>query len=468
MQRRRFLSVAVGALAGISGCGSDPPTTTVRASTTSKPTTSTEPMTVSETDAGLKASIETDRYLIRSFAQNKDQRAIEPEDITPLNELSDPLRSALEAALEGGFETDEVGEKLLAGIDRFRHFGAGHLFEPYFSVNGIPYVFDPSVPEFVASLDRDVEDAGPDKTITGDDLEGLAEPAQDFVRTLGAYGTMVARDEYRISVVPPSVEALLDRYDYVRDPSGVGRIDTERLDPGPPYRIHTHELTLDDIWGRPVHCLGSLPPDLREFVNAVVASDRRSLVYPAFRTEHRTDDLPAGYDQHLGQDQGPGSGPYVEIDGTMYAFRLTEIRRDHVPLDVSVRAADSDTFELTVAPSDAGSKPAIDNPIEVQGTWLVPGPLWVHSEGTKHRLDRVETLLKHQEDGESRPITDTETISIPTDNELMAIYRVPTEVPPGTYRAWGLVDVSWVAAESDRPTPQLPFPFKVLLSIPES
>lgn len=468
MQRRRFLSVAVGGLAGISGCGSNPSTTTVPASTTSKPTTSIEPTTVTETDAGLEASIETTRYLVRSFSQNKEQRAIEPDDITPLDEISDPLRSALEAAVEGGFETDEVGEELLAGIDRFRHFGGGHLFEPYFSVNGIPYAFDPTVPEFVASLDMDVEDADSDKTITGDDLEGLAEPAQDFVRTLGAYGTMVARDEYRISVVAPSVEALLDRYDYVRDPSGVGRIVTERLDPGPPYTIHANELTAEDIWGRPVHRLESLPIDLREFVESVVASDRRTLVYPTSRTEYRTNDLPSGYDQHLGPDQGPGSGPYVEIKGTMYAFRVTEIRREHVPLDVSVRAAGSDAFELTVAPSEAGSKPAIDGPIEVESTWSVPGPLWVHSDGTRHRLDRVETVLKHQEDGESRPVTDAETVSIPADNELMAIYRVPAEVPPGTYRAWGLVRVSWVAAESNRRSPTWPFPFKVVLTIPES
>lgn len=464
MHRRRFLSVAVGALTGVAGCSSDGDPSTVRAPTTVEPTTAS-PTPTTEHAPRLAVSIETSRYLVRSSAQDQEQRAIQPDDITPLGDIADPLRSALETAVEGGLETDEVSEELLAGIDRFRHHGGGYSFDPYFSVNGTPYAFEARVPLFVAELDLDVEAPDPDRTVTQDDLDGLAEPAADFVRTLGAYGTMVARDEYRVSVVPSSVEALLEHYDYLRDPGGVGRIVTERVDPGPPYTIHADELTAEEIWGRPVLRADALPGDLRRFVRTVVTSDRRALVYPASRTEYRTDELPAGYDAHLGPDRGPGSGPYVEQGGTMYAFRVTEVRREHVPLGVAVASAGPDAFELTVAPSEAGPKPAVDGPVAVASTWSMPGPLWVHAGEDRHRLDLVEAVIRGPDD-EARFVENAETASIPVGGALSATYRVPPAVPPGTYRAWGLVRVDWVAAESGRPSPTWPFPFQVVLTVP--
>jgi hypothetical protein len=459
MERRRYLSAAAGVLAGLAGCGSGPASTSTRSPTI--PTTAPAP------DASLSVAIDTARYLVRSFAQDQHQRTIEPDEIVPLGDVSDPLRSALEAALEGGYSTEEVGTELLAQIDAFRSRGEGDQFDPYFSVNGTAYAFDTRVPYFEAGL-VDAEDPDPDRTIDQDGLQELAEPARDFVYTIGAFGTNVARVEYRISVVPPSVEDVLERYDYVRDARGVGRISTEQVDPGPPYTIDASELAIEEIWGRPVLAADSLPHDLREFVEAVVTSDRRTLVYPASRTEYRTDDLPAGYDEHLGPSQGPGSGPYVELEGTMYAFRATEVHREHIPLEVSVASAGPDAFELAVAPSQAGSKPAVDGPVEVEATWSVPGPLWVHAGEDRHRLDRVETIITDPAGDDATPVGDEETVSLRPVEELVATYRVPSAVPPGTYRAWGLVNVSWVPADSDRPAPTRPFPFQVVRSVPET
>lgn len=460
MDRRRYLSIAAGALAGLAGCGANPSSTTPGATTSRSPTTT-------EAVPGLEVGIETSRYLVRSFAQDPEWREIEPDDIVPLSDISDPLRSALEAALEGGYSTDEMGTELLADIDAFRSRGGGDQFKPYFGVNGTPYAFDPRIPYFEANLEE-AEDPDPDRTLEQDGLQELAEPARSFAYTIAAFGTNVARVEYRVSIVPPSVEAFLERYDFVRDAVGTGRIVTERVDPGPPYTITASELTASDIWGQPVHHASSLPADLREFVEAVVASDRRTLVYPASRTEYRTDDLPTEYDEHLGPAQSPPSGPLVEVGGTMYDIEAVTVRREHVPLAVSVMPADTDTFELTVATSEAGQKPAIDGPVEVEATWSVPGPLWVHAGEDRHRLDRVETVLRGSAGDDSSPVEDAETVSIPADGELTATYRVPGDVPPGTYRAWGLVYASWRDAESGRPSPTWPFPFKVVLTVPET
>lgn len=126
---------------------------------------------------------------------------------------------------------------------------------------------------------------------------------------------------------------------------------------------------------RPVLGAESLLSDLRRFVEAVITSDRRTLIYPASRTGYRTDNLPAGYEEHLGPDRGPGSSPYVDLEGMMYASRVAEIGREPVPLSVSVASAGSGAFELTTAPSQAGPKPAVDGPVEVASTWSVPVPV---------------------------------------------------------------------------------------------
>lgn len=151
----------------------------------------------------------------------------------------------------------------------------------------------------------------------------------------------------------------------------------------------------------------------------------------------------------------------------MYAFRATEVSREHVPLSVAVSPTGPDGFELTVAPSQTGTKPAVDGPVEVTSPWSVPGPLWVHSGDDRHRLERLDTVLRDPMGNHTRPVEDAESIPIPSDEELAATYRVPPEVPAGTYQAWGLVHAAWVAAESGRPSPTWPFPFQVAMTVPD-
>ena len=460
MHRRRYLAVAAGALAGLAGCGATPPATTTAEPTATRPPTA-------EAAPGLEVSIDTAAYLVHSFAQDQEKRAIERDEIVPLGDVDEPLRSALEAAVEGGYSTADVGDELLAGIDRFRVRGRGDQLRLYVNVDGTPFAFDPTVPVFVATLEE-VEDPDPDRTLDQDEVREFDEPVREFIHTIAAFGTHDARVEYRASAVPPSVEAFLERDYYVRDAVGTGRVVTERVDPGPPYTITASRLTADDIWGRPVLQPESLPADLRAFVETVVASDRRTLVHPHTRTEYRTDDLPPGYEEHLGPAQGPGSGPYVELDGTMYAIRVTDLRREHVPIEVSAAPAGGAAFEVTVAPSEAGQKPAILGPVELKATLAVPGPLWVVAGDDRHRLDRVETVISGPGDDGTTPVGDEETVAVPAEGALTATYRVPSDVGPGTYRAWGLVRASWVDADTNRPSPTWPYPFQVVLTVPET
>lgn len=185
-------------------------------------------------------------------------------------------------------------------------------------------------------------------------------------------------------------------------------------------------------------------------MKTVVKSERRKLVYPASRTEYRTDNLLAEYNEYLSSDQGPGSGPYVEIDGTMYAYRTTEIHREHIPIDVSAASGGSDAFELTIAPSHAGTKPAFEGPVEVASAWSIPGPLWIHAVGNRHQLDHVETVVKTSSDEGPRPVESRESVSLTGDSELLATYRMPDKLPPHTFRAW--VGTRFVGGRRVKPT----------------
>ena len=222
MHRRDFLAATAGGVSWLAGCGAwgrGPGTDTPRSS----PPGTTGRGTRDESDR-IDVALETSRYLVRAFEQRPAERAIDREDVVPASDLPDDLRNALRSARDGGYETEAVSEELLAGIDRFRHNGRGYRFEPYVSLDGTPYAFDPTVPVFLARLDLGVDDPDPGRTVGHDDLERFDDPVRDFVRTMAAYTAESPRDEYRVSVVPPSVRAFLDRYEYVRDPEDVGRI----------------------------------------------------------------------------------------------------------------------------------------------------------------------------------------------------------------------------------------------------
>lgn len=466
MNRRRYLGLVTGLVAGVAGCGGNESPQPATVNTPSPVPVTRSP---SPTPTGVTAEIELSSYLVKAFGQSPEQRAIDPDEVVPLAELDAPVREALEAAIDGGYTTDSVSEALLAGIDQFREFGGGHRFRPFVSYDGLPYAFEPSVPVFSARLDTDVEEPEPDRTAGPDELDRFAEPVQDFIRVLGAFSVQVTRDEYRISVLPDAVSAFLDAYDYIRDPTGVGRIVTDRLDPGPPYTISARRLTPADRWGRPVIPATSLPPALRDFVATVVASDRRAPIHFPQESEYRTGEVPPAYFDRLGREQGPGSGPYVTLDGTNYAIRVTEIRRELMPVTVSASSVGDRSFSVAVRPSDAGSKPAIEGGLELETRGALPSVLWILTDSDRVLLecDAYEDLRwtdPEGSDGPERRVGNVVRTEIPSDGEVRATYRVPEAVPGGTYHAWGMVMVKWTA--DGRRYPSLPYPFQVEVVVP--
>lgn len=449
MDRRQYLRFVAGAVSGLAGCATGHPPG--GSDTTATPT-----------GASIEVGLETFRYLVWSYAKPREHRTIRPDEITPVTEVPEPLRSVLRAATTGGYETDEVSLDLLAAIDRFREYGYRYHFEPYVSLDGTPHAFDPSVPVFTAHLGTAVEDPPPERTVGYDDLDGFPAPVRDFVWTIGAGAPDALSDEYRISIVPDAVSEFLDRYDYV----GGRRIVTEWVDPGPPYTIEVRELTTDDLWGRPILAAESLPADLRRFVEDVVASARRALVYSPEVSEYRTDEIPASYFERL----DTADRPYVDLGGTVYEFQTMEIHRDLIPVAVSAATAGPRSFTVAVEPSEAGPKPAVEGSVEFESAGALPSVLWVETESDRYLLDSdAYGDERWRESGavERRVRNVAHESVVPGTPPIEATYAVPEAIPAGRHRAWGLVEVKWTAASDGRSFPALPYPFQVVVTVPE-
>lgn len=464
MDRRRFLSLSTGCLPALAGCQARD----AAPGATGSPTPDATP---DDPARPIAVGLETSRYLVLSDEQTPEERAIDPGDVVPGADLPDVLRTALEAARDGGYEADEVSPDLLSAIDGFRHNGVGYRFEPYVSLDGTPYAFDPTVPVFVARLAFDVDDPNQARTIEYDDLDRFDESVADLVGTIGAFGTESPRDEYRVSVVPDPVERFLERYDYVRDPEDVGRIVAERVDPGPPYSIEIRALTTEDLWGRPVLDGDALPADLREFLATAAASDRRAPAHPPLRHEHRTDAVPSAYFDRLRAEDG--RDPYVELDGTKYAFRVLAVDRAAVPVELSVAPGSPDgqrSFSVTVEPSSSGARPAFEGPVELSAAGALPSVLWVQTASGRHLLPSDAYATVSWEPAEppatvDRRVRNVARRSVAPGDALSATYRVPDAMPAGTYRAWGRFDASWTESGAGRPSPRVPYPFQVALTV---
>lgn len=473
MDRRQVLGLTASCLVGAAGCSGLQP-----GSRSEQPnqdaTASPSPTTSPYGSSRLDVEVATARYRVFAKEQRLVDRAIEPAEIVPASELSEPFRSALRAAIDGRYRTEDVPEEVLASIDRFRTNSLGYLFRPYVEFDGTAYEFDPEVPEFVAWLDAVDDQPDPAKTVVQEDLVALDDAVQDLVRTIGVYSTHSPRDEYRISVVPDAVRSFLDEYDYVGDAGGYWRIRTERIDPGPPYTIEVRELTSEDLWGRAVVQDAALSQDLRQFLDAVVTSEKRAPVHHPLRTEHRTETIPDAYFDRFPAVPDDGRDPYANLDGTLYSFRVQEVDRADIPAAVSVTtdpSGNQPSFTVTITPSEAGPKPAFEGAVRVRSKGALPSVLWIETEDDRQLLpsDVYETVRWHPaEDAHpaDRRVRNVARDELARDEEIAATYQVPDAVPAGTHRIWGSFGVSWQDVTRDREVPYVEYPFQIVASVP--
>ncbi|TKX86697.1 hypothetical protein EXE43_06925, partial [Halorubrum sp. SS5] len=295
MDRRALLSALGGSAVALSGCvgetGTGPAT---------NGTDGTDDGRSGDDDGStgsLDIELRTVPHVVTAY-EPSPTRGIDPDHVVPQSEIPDALRAPLAAARDGGFETDDPSDALLAAVDEFRVYDRGEL-KPYVEIDGTRYAFDPSLPTFTAAL-ADATAEGYDEDLVlreagqRDDLGAAA--VETFVNALTAYGPNVARGEYRRCVRPEPVDDFLDEYDYLEDGRGVSRIRTAVEHEDPPYAITARELTDGDMWDRPVVDESALDPELVTFFERALASEHRAPALPTpDRSQLFADDVPDAY-----------------------------------------------------------------------------------------------------------------------------------------------------------------------------
>lgn len=467
MRRRALLASGAATLAGFAGCNgqSNDPSGT-------EPGTGTDPSTPA-TDGPLSVELEHVEYGASTWVVSEG-RGVDPDDIVPEAEIPDPLHATLLDARADGYETTEVSDALLAGIDDFRSYGRTSI-DPYVRLDDAPYEFEPTVPTFTAHLvNETVEDYDPAAVVDEDTYEFDAQSVDEFVQALRAKGTHVPRSEYRTCVVPDPVQTFLENYDYVQDQYGVSRILTEWEDTEPPYEITVRELTDEDLWGRPVVDGSELEPAVRQFFRTAIESDHRAPATLPTRSLYFTDDVPPEVAELTRRRE---SLPYYRLDGTVYGIGVGSPRYDRLPLSVAVETltAQSDAqhgrFKLTVTPDAQAAQGPVDRnaSFTFTGQGGLPSVLWVTVDGEQYLLDSdaYERAQWRSPDGDSSrgPQPVNEVLELRDHGEpIAATYRIPAEISVGTYVSRGLFRVSW-GVPNQTPDEHGSYPFRLRVTV---
>lgn len=466
MDRRALLAAAGASLAPLSGCvgddlGAAPSTNGTDdgfAGADGDPSDDGDGTTPT-----LDVELRSVPHVVTAY-EPSPSRGVDPDHVVPETEVPPPLRDPLDAAVDGGFETDDPDDALLAAVDEFRVYDRGEL-KPYVELDGTRYAFEHAMPTFTAALADETTDEYDEELVfrearQRDDLGSAA--VETFVDALTAYGTNVARGEYRRCLRPDAVAAFLDEYDYLEDQFGVSRIETAVENPDPPHAITARELTEADMWDRPVVDESELDSAEVTFFERALASDHRGPALPGDdRSQLFADEVPEAYGDLAAEYDDP---PYYRLDGTVYDVRVGESRYDRVPVSVSVAASeDADReFTLTVAPDPESAAGEAEGPYTFTSRGALPSALWVFDEGERRALeivktDGIEGPRPNRSDGEALE-------SLTAGDEMAATYALPESLPAGSYASRGTFRVSW-GVPGQTPDEYGAYPFELAIAV---
>lgn len=415
----------------------------------------------SETDTGFEVALEVPEHVV--VLREPRARGVSMDDVIPEDDIPDPLHDALLEAQNGGFETDDPSEALLAAIDELRTYGYSHQFDPYVRLDGREYVMELRMPEFVARPEP-TEEYDPARTVV---YEELGDDLDNFRGPLTAETSHDPYDEYRASVVPDAVEDFLETYDYIQDPRNVLRIETEWSDPGPPYSITVRELTEDDRWRRPVTDLDSVSDDVAAVLSNAISDGVRSMENPIDAISYRTDDVPLGNGVLDGETLFRESGTVYEV------VNILSPTPDQTPIDVEVEAdheADTPQFTLT---AEATELPDGVDSVTLNSAGAVPTLLWAERNDSVELLDseineRIE--WEADDDGENRWIDNHEEVRLSPNGEsrssVSATYRLPDDAT-GTIEALGGIGATWPSEGPTQERVSGGFPLTVVITFGE-
>lgn len=493
-RRRTLLALAGSAVAGLAGCASDSGSDTPGETPDTTPDDSLDDNsedtpggnageTPDETPEAKQPSVQVDlstpSYLVGAVpADDFPRTARDATEAKPVSTFPDPLANALRQAEDGGFETDDPSEELLAALDEARSRSYRRLTELSVRIDGTDYVAELEFPELDLQLEEQLlEEYDADRVIS---IEGPFETDKIgvVVRRIGWDGTPeTARGRYVISQVPDDIEAFLDRYDYIEDHKGVSSIQVTRHNWEPPYSIELREYTEEDRWGRDIVDLQTLDSDLQALLRTAVEAGDWINGPPVV-----TDDVPESYFQRFQDEAGKENSPLVRFDDTVYRITVSEGTQETIPISLSVAPATPTAdglarFTVTVEVTD--DKPeatvATGESVDLHSQIGLPSALWITHDDEHHLLnsDQYEIPVTSENDGSawSLDVEDPElgetavNKALAAGDELAATYTVPSTVPDGSYALAGSFGALWLEHSDDRSQTSGVFPYEIELAL---
>ncbi len=353
--------------------------------------------------------------------------------VEPFESLDRDERRVVEAAVDGGYETDDPPSWLSDFRDR----------TDYVRDAGVPYRLSDDFPRVVVTADRYTGDPGELSVASSDQFgRSVARYAQDdqFLAKARA-GSAVDRAPRR------RLLAFFETYDAVRVGGSIYRFSVTQRDPGAPYTLSAERVSREALRDARTVALSELPGSVRERVREAIDGE-----------EHREYGL---LDPSRDVVSKLRTASALRVDGKSYGVDAWTL--DHLPLSVSATVTEGgigfkDPGRVALAVENTGS-----GPIELYGGSNGPfGSLRYRPvDGGRERF------LYSTTDGSSSIWPSTSSYRGGSDDAIAAgeVQRVefelggdPVGVPPGRHFVHGSLNASSDHLGGD-------FPFRVELEI---
>ncbi|WP_135805584.1 hypothetical protein [Halorussus marinus] len=294
MKRRPFLRTVAGAL-GTGGCvgrAETPPSAVEATADTTPP----------------DGSLAVDRVAAYDRAVRLNDLGEDPDgEVAEFSGLGDRERAVVDAALAGGYETDDPPTwlvKFASGTAVVEREGTYYRLEhtlPTTAISG----------EAVAASTVDGEIA--DHQTYEDAVTHDGRIATGLVR-------LARREGVELTYVWPGLRRFLREYDAVEYRGTVTALSVEVDDGGPPYRLSAGEASVSAAVDAPVWNAATADPAVRELLGRAAAT----------RGAYGVDAAPDRFFERV------AAHPYVYLDGTFYAASVERRESTSVSVDASV------------------------------------------------------------------------------------------------------------------------------------
>lgn len=440
--RRQLLSTtaALGLGTSIAGCNqATSPASTTPNETNSNPTTT--PSTSTTPRATVALSQES--HVAKAWTTPQHRFTFPKGDAVPLSELDAAVRTPVQTAIETpAYTTTDPSQELLAAIDDV------DLITHEDTVWTVEHTF----PTVTIRLDTKIATDEPvdEQTVRHDaDVIRSNDAIANVVSTIAPTGVETEPRPYETTQLAPVVQEFLDTYDYITTPRGPGELVVSRTTRSPPHTIRAREATDEELYGRQIRAAADYGPPTNQFIDRLLASDRKTPANYQDRIHVRyPDDVP----WQFARDIDSGSN-YVRVDDDIYGFDTRHLHWNELPISVTATNPDdtdssTDPVDIQLAVRNTGPKT-----VELLMAGVSPfGVLWADGpDGERVLWNDAYEDTEHIDIKNDQVVPESRAeLVLGTGETQSRQYRLGhdnldtnTTLQPGTYEVLGSLWAKW-------------------------